>query len=243
MKKSGLKPEIIFEEASFLVLNKPAGMVVNRAETVKEKTLQDWLENNFPIFKLPNCELRRSGIVHRLDKETSGLILVAKTRSALENLQAQFRDRQVKKKYFTLVHGFIKPESGEVVLPIGRRRQNREKFGIVINGKEGRTKYRVLRYCRDRGKGKFSCLEISPLTGRTHQIRVHLAFLGYPVVADLKYAGRRAKKDRLWCPRMFLHAAYLGFTHPLTARPVEYFSPLPPDLRSAILRICGKDSF
>jgi len=213
-------------------------MVVNRAQTVKEKTLQDWLEENFSIFKLPNCQLERSGIVHRLDKETSGLILVAKTLKAFTSLQSQFKERKVKKKYLALVHGKLRPRRGEIILPLGRLRTDREKFGVVVDGKKAKTQYQVLKYC-----DRFSFLELQPLTGRTHQLRVHLLFLGHPLVADLKYGGKRAKKDRLWCPRLFLHACSLGFYHPQTGRFCQFSSPLPLELKDVILKICGKFSF
>lgn len=228
-------PKIVFEDDYLLVLDKPAGMVVNRARTVKEKTLQDWLEKNFK-FQISNDKFYRSGIVHRLDKETSGLILVAKTKRAFENLQKQFKERKVKKKYLALVYGKLEPKEGEIVLPISRARRNREKFGVFPEGKKARTKYRVLSI-KGKGKGEFySLLELQPSTGRTHQIRVHLSFLGHPIVADLKYGGKRAKRDRLSCPRMFLHACYLGFDRR------SFTSPLPFELENAILKICEKKS-
>lgn len=249
MKKSAVLPKVVFEDDYILVLEKPAGMVVNRTETVKEKTLQDWIEKNFQFSILKesrkagtfNFQFCRSGIVHRLDKETSGLILVAKTKEAFENLQAQFKARKVKKKYLSLVHGKLDGREGEIVLPVGRIRRDREKFGVVVEGKKARTKYKVLRV-EHRGKEAYSFLELQPITGRTHQIRVHLTFLGHPLVADLKYGGKRAKTDRLFCPRMFLHASYLGFYHPKEGSFCQFTSPLPYKLQNAILRICGKSS-
>ena len=124
------------------------------------------------------------------------------------------------------------------MLPVGRLRKDRERFSVMVEGKKARTKYKVLRHC-DAG---FSLLELAPKTGRTHQLRVHLSFLGYPVVADLKYGGKRAKRDRSWCPRMFLHASDIGFFHPKSNKFCQFSSPLPPLLENAILKACGKNS-
>lgn len=236
-----MKPKIVFEDGDLLVMDKPAGLVVTRAKTIREETVQDWIEENYKLsnYLIANC---RSGIVHRLDKETSGLLLVAKTKEAFVNLQKQFKERRVKKKYFALVHGKLEPKKGEIVLPVGRTKKDREKFGVVIEGRRARTKYKILRYCDTGMLGGLSFLELEPLTGRTHQLRVHLAFLGHPIVADLKYCGKRAKKDRHFCPRMFLHAHYLGFVHPRDSRFCQFTSSLPSGLKSAILRLCEKGS-
>lgn len=219
-------PSIVFEDKTLLILDKPSGLVVNRAETVKEETLQDWLEKKIT----GSSYLERSGIVHRLDKETSGLLVVAKTKNAFENLQKQFKERRVEKKYISLVHGQVKPRQGEIVLPIGRTQKDRQKFGVQVYGRKARTKYQVKRYWQE-----FSLLEIELLTGRTHQIRVHFSFLGHPVVSDLKYGGKRGRRDRKFCPRMFLHAAKLGFSHPQTNQRQSFVSPLPFDLEKVIL--------
>jgi 23S rRNA pseudouridine1911/1915/1917 synthase len=243
VKKRGLQPEIVFQGNSFLVLDKPAGLVVNRAKTVKSPTVQDWIEKNLEFgtwnLEIPSDFIRRSGIVHRLDKETSGLLLVAKTKKSFENLQHQFKKREVKKKYLALVHGRLEPKTGEVVLPLGRTKKDREKFGVVVGGRKARTKYRVKKYCQTEDE-QFSFLELELLTGRTHQLRVHLSFLGYPIVADLKYGGKRGKANGLICPRLFLHAQYLAFNHPATGQFCEFASPLPSQLENVILKICEK---
>ncbi len=231
-----MEPKIIFEDDCLLVVDKPAGMVVNRAKTVKGKTLQDWLEKNFQ-FSIFNFQKCRSGIVHRLDKETSGLLLIAKTQKAFDNLQKQFKQRRVKKKYLALAHGKLASQKGEIVLPIGRMKKDREKFGIEVEGRKARTKYKMLKYY-----DALSLVELMPSTGRTHQLRVHLSFLGHPIVSDLKYGGKRAKKDRSWCPRLFLHAAYLGFYHPGDGRFCEFTTSLPSKLKNVILKTCGKNS-
>ena len=226
-------PRVLYEDPELVIVNKPAGLVVNRAETVKEATIQDWAEKK---LRIKNSELRseddfylRAGIVHRLDKETSGCLVIAKTPEAFAKLQLDFKERQVKKTYLALVHGLI-PKTGDVNAPVGRLPWNRERFGIVPGGKPSRTTFQVeATYTRD-GK-QFSLVEITPETGRTHQIRVHLKYLGYPIVGDYLYGGRKQQlADRIWCPRVFLHAQGLSFPHPSTGRTVEVTAPLPEDL-------------
>lgn len=237
-----MEPKIIFEDESILVIDKPAGMVVNKADTTKNVvTIQDWVEKNYQIIKLPNCEFedqpdfyKRAGIVHRIDKETSGLLLIAKTPEAFENLQAQFKERKVKKKYLALVHGFLEQKEGTINGPIGRLPWNRERFGVFPEGREAKTNYKVITKlsnyqianCED-----LTLVELAPETGRTHQIRVHMQFIGHPLVGDEFYAGRKtARDDRKWCPRVFLHASYLAFFHPVTGHLVEYACELPSEL-------------
>jgi len=240
-----MKPlKIIFEDSHFLVINKPVGIVVNRAESVKEETVQDWAEKRVIAkfisrsgkrgLKSANTFFQRSGVVHRLDKETSGLMVIAKTPGAFEDLKAQFKKRQVKKCYLALVHGKMEAREGEIFLPIKRLAWDREKFGIVPWGKSAKTSYKFLS-CYMLHVTCYSLLEVTPETGRTHQIRVHLKHLGHPLVGDLKYGGRQAKKDRVWCPRLFLHACFLSLTHPKTGEKVSFNSPLPQDLKKILL--------
>jgi len=237
-----VEPQIIFEDDFLLVLDKPAGMVVNRAISAKGKTLQDWLEENFQsanwrtIFNDQAC---RSGIVHRLDKETSGILLVAKTQDAFADLQDQFRKRKVQKKYLALVHGRVEPKEGTVEAPVGRLPWNRERFGVFPGGREARTAYKAETYYEKEGRS-YTLLELNPQTGRTHQIRVHLKFLGYPIVSDNFYAGRKtARADRKWCPRLFLHASEISFIHPETERRISFSSPLPQELAQALQSFKG----
>ena len=223
---------VLFEDDSLIALSKPAFLVVNRSETTRQPTLQDWLED---YLKLPDRGIGgRAGIVHRLDKETSGVILVAKTEEAFVHLQAQFKERQIEKKYLALVHGKVEPKEGVIRASISRSPFDRKKFGVYLGGREAETGYRVKGYYQ-KDKEPFSLVELTPKTGRTHQIRVHLKYLGYPVVGDDTYAGRKtARKDRVWCPHQFLHAAVISFIHPKTGKSLTLEAPLPNDLKKAL---------
>ncbi|EKD84984.1 MAG: hypothetical protein ACD_38C00119G0010 [uncultured bacterium] len=240
----------LYEDDYLLVVEKPAGLVVDPADTVKEETLADILIRDFKI------NLPRGGIVHRLDKDTSGILLVAKTQAALENLQFQFKDRKTKKEYLALVHGIV-ALAGVVEGNIGRNPGDREKFTVLAEGKEAVTEYEPVEQCTidneqltkmfpdfnkiqmrklERQKyGKLTLLRCKPKTGRTHQIRVHLKHIGHAIVSDEKYVGRKMfRLDKRWCPRMFLHAAKLGFEHPENGEWMEFESELPEDLKKTL---------
>ncbi len=231
---------ILFEDGDLFVINKPAGLVVNRAESVKGETVQDWAEKE---LRTKDVELRiedkdfrdRAGIVHRIDKETSGILLIAKNPKAFAELQRQFKERLVKKTYLALVHGKLVPPEGEIRAPVGRLPWNRERFGIVPGGKEAVTKYKVIRIIPSEAEGFFSLVELYPETGRTHQIRVHLKYINHPIVGDYLYAGRKtARADRTWAPRVMLHAWKISFSHPTHARVLEFTSPIPADMQMII---------
>lgn len=215
-RKVRLEPQIIFEDDFLFVIDKPAGLIVDREKTVR-------------------------GAVHRLDKETSGLLVIAKTAEALENLQTQFKERRVGKNYLALVHGQVTPKEGVIRAAIARSPFDRKKFGIFLGGREAETKYKVISNWSlviGSKKEEFTLLELEPKTGRTHQIRVHLKHLGHPIVADTKYAGRkRARQDRQWCSRQFLHASYLAFNHPKTGKKLKFSSKLPLDLKQALAKL------
>ena len=240
--------EIIFEDTALIVLNKPSGITVNRSDTTREEeTVQDWVEKRFGIqysgFKFaPKKEgewespeeafVKRAGIAHRLDKETSGILLVAKTIPAFIELQRQFKERIVKKAYLALAHGRLLPTEGEVSVPVGRLEFNRKRFGVVAGGKESKTKYKVLEsFINPKTKEPLSLVELYPETGRTHQIRVHLKHLNRPIFADALYAGRKtARDDRKQLDRLFLHAARIDFVHPLSQERITFTSQLGEDL-------------
>lgn len=239
------EPKIVFEDKDILIIDKPAGWITNDAATVgSQPTVQAWVRRNFK-FPISNDKLRRSGIVHRIDKETSGILVAAKTKEAFEDLQRQFKSREVEKSYTALVHGKVEPEEasgpggpmarwGEIKAAVGRLPWRRDRFGILPGGREATTRYRVIRYY-DIKDDTFSLLELNPKTGRTHQIRIHLKYIGHPIVGDTFYAGRKtSRKDRIWCPRLFLHAAKIKFFHPRDKKSVEFESKLAPDLDATL---------
>ncbi len=217
--------KIVYEDADLLVVDKPAGLAVHPAPGHPSHTLVNAVLGYLPA--LAGDDFIRPGIVHRLDKNTSGLIIVAKNRAAHENLSDQFKARSVSKSYIVLVKGRLVPESGVIEAAIGRDPRNRQRMAVVAKGREARTEYRVLKYLKDH-----TLLEIRPRTGRTHQIRVHLAAIGFPVVGDAAYGVASPHLSR-----QFLHASRLGFNLPSTGKYVEFTSPLPPDLEQALREI------
>jgi 23S rRNA pseudouridine1911/1915/1917 synthase len=240
---AGFSPEnipidIVYEDETLVVVNKPAGLVVHPASGTPSGTLANALAYHFQ--QLPDGGSGvRPGIVHRLDRDTSGLLVVAKTEAALENLSDQFRDRTVFKSYLALVHGRVSSNSGKIDQPLARDPANRTRMAVVRAGRNALTLYRV-----KRSYDRFTLLDVELKTGRTHQIRVHLMWLKHPVVGDETYgAGRdntirdpqlRARIRNL--KRQFLHAEKLGFTHPETNEFVKFEAPLPAEL-SAFLEI------
>ena len=228
------KPKIILEDKFLLVIDKPSGWVVNSAVSTRgQRTIQDWIAENFN-FSISNSEVFRNGIVHRLDKETSGVLLVAKDEDSFYYLQKQFKDRLVEKTYLAMVHGRFDDKEGSISIPLGRLSWNREKFGVVPGGKSAQTNFAVEGEYRG-PKEIYTLLRVSPKTGRTHQIRVHMKHLDHPVISDQKYAGRkRARADRSWCPRLFLHAYKLVFRHPVTHQKASVTAPLSDDLKSVM---------
>lgn len=230
-------PEIIHSEPEFIIINKPAGMIVNKADTAKDEyTIQEWVENNYKLTDEndPSSEfIRRGGIVHRLDKETSGVLIIALTKDAFSALQKQFKEKIVKKEYVALVHGKLVPE-GELNVPIGRLPWNRMRFGVIPQGRESYTKFKVLEYkvLKEGKKSEvLSLVAVFPKTGRTHQIRVHMQYAGHPIFADSLYAGRKnIVHDRMLLSRHFLHAKKIALQHPNTGIEMSYEAPLSPEL-------------
>lgn len=237
-------PSILFEDRDLTVLEKGPDMVVNRSGTSSDNTLQDWVEENLEFgvedmgFKDSNVEqgdfVKRSGIVHRLDRETSGIILVAKNERTFLALQSQFKERSVRKEYVVLVHGHIKGDTGVIDVPVGRLPWARTKFGVHSGGRAALTEYKVERRAElpsERDTIPVSLVRVYPATGRTHQIRVHFQHIHHPVFADSLYAGRKTGRgDRALLPRQFLHAAAIEFVHPTTNEKLRFESPLPSDL-------------
>ncbi len=236
--------DIVFEDADLAVVNKPAGMMVHAGAGATDDqrnrgTLVNALLHHFGQLSSVGGELR-PGIVHRLDKATSGLIVVAKNDESHRRLAAQFVRRQVKKKYVALVQGWMKRERGTISSSISRDQVRRTRMTTRrAGGREAISHYAVRRKL-DSPYGKFSLLEVQIDTGRTHQIRVHLASLGHPVVGDTLYGARRELRDTarsLFLPRNFLHAATLQFQHPRTGEPLTFSAPLPAELEDFLQKL------
>jgi 23S rRNA pseudouridine1911/1915/1917 synthase len=234
--------DVVYEDEEVVVVNKPAGLVVHPAAGVRNGTLANALAFRFrkdegkaslhpSAFRLPPSI--RPGIVHRLDRDTSGLIVVAKTARAHESLSDQFRARTVFKSYAALVHGVTKEEKGKIEQPVARDPHHRTRMGVVRGGRAALTLWRVRRRFE-----RFTLLDVEIKTGRTHQIRVHLAWMKHPVVGDETYgmgrdktiADARLRSAIASMGRQFLHAARLGFHHPRTGEWMSFDSQPPPDL-------------
>lgn len=272
---------IIFEDDDIVVINKPPGVVVNRATSNAAPSIQDWMEEkqrdqafvsdwatlvptDFSTeYGTPeNIFQDRLGMVHRLDKETSGVLVLAKHPGALVHLLAEFRNRRTTKVYQCLVHGKLRTPAGTIDAPLARDPHQRQRFAVVASGRSAQTRYVVqqtfsgfnqpaLAEWFDRQSSLsmslrefskqtaiyqgFSVLTCEPKTGRTHQIRVHLKHWQHPLVGDVTYLGKkRAKLDSLWCPRQFLHAAELTLIHPRTHQLQTFQAPLSDDLEQVL---------
>ncbi len=222
--------DILYEDSDLLVVNKPAGMVVHPAAGHETGTLVNAVLAHCPELPGVGGE-RRPGVVHRLDKDTSGLILVAKNDQALWYLQRQFKKREVGKVYLALVDGRLSQKEALIDAPIGRDPRNRKKMAVIPPGSSASARPAQTDVAIVEFYGDYTLLECRPLTGRTHQIRVHLAFAGYPIVGDLVY-GRR--KQRLPLNRQFLHAAELSFRRPSDERQLTLRASLPADLQAVL---------
>ncbi len=229
----GILPEdiplkIIYADVDVIVIDKPSGLIVHPGAGARRGTLVNALLHHFPEIQGLGGE-ERPGIVHRLDKETSGVMVIARSRRAYEELQRQFKAREIKKAYLALVWGRLPGPEGRFDWPIGRDVKHGQRMSIKTRTPRiAVTDYRILRESK-----LYSLMEVRPITGRTHQIRVHLSAAGHPLVGDRRYGASRSPKRAF--PRLFLHARQLSFCHPGTAGPVTFTSPLPDDL-AAILK-------
>ena len=226
---------ILYEDADLIVIDKPAGLVVHPAVGHDRGTLVNAVLAHAPDLKGVGGEMR-PGIVHRLDKDTSGLIVVAKHDVAHRELQRQFKARSVKKVYLALVEGRLEPGEGIIDAPIARDRVHRQRMAVALDGRPSRTRYKVIRYW-ELAQSVYTLVEAYPETGRTHQIRVHFVWLGHPLVGDTVY-GR--KKPSLPINRHFLHAASLTLRLPSSGEERMFTSPLPEEL-SRILVMLKRD--
>ena len=229
--------KIVYEDKEMLVLNKPAGWVVTKEQTPpasghlpwtgeankKQKFIEDWVGENYPN------SLPRKGIVHRLDKGTSGLLVVAKNQEALDFLKQQFKSRQVKKHYLALVSGDLSAD-GQVNMPIGRSRYGFGKFKVDEEGKVAVTEFKLIKKIKIEGR-IYSLAEINLKTGRTHQIRVHMSYLGWPLLGDKTYGGPSTSSG---LNRPFLHAYELTIKRPSDEELMTFRAELPTDLKKII---------
>lgn len=241
---------ILYEDDYLIAIDKTYGMSVAPSESDKDVTVAEIITKQIGI------PLERAGIIHRLDKDTSGVLLIAKTQQMLELMQNKFKDRQVHKTYTALVHGYFEEDKGIVRAPIARNPQNREKFGVFEGGRESETFFEVDRSLSlpfekienvlggmtkkekifyESEATKYTVLKLFPKTGRTHQIRVHMKYIHHPIVGDEVYTGKKLYRfDNRWCNRQFLHASKIEFDHPITRDNLLIEAPLAADLVEAL---------
>jgi 23S rRNA pseudouridine1911/1915/1917 synthase len=234
VKAQDIRLDIVYEDNDVIVVNKPRGMVTHPAPGNYNSTLVNALLAHCDHLASLGAPLR-PGIVHRLDKDTSGLIVAAKTDAAYHSLVKQLKDRTVEKTYVALVHGVIKQDEGMIEAPIGRHPVNRQKMAVlpitndelrITKSRAAFTSFKVLQRFE-----KYTLVEVKIKTGRTHQIRVHLTYLGYPLVGDPTYGGQ---KDEFDLKGQLLHAKKLGFVHPVTEKFMEFETSLPKVMRDVI---------
>jgi len=236
IKAEDIPLEIIFEDSDLVVVNKPAGMVTHPGAGVQQGTLVNALMYHCGASLSGISGVLRPGIVHRLDKDTSGVLVVAKNDRAHQSLAKQIKDKDAGRKYRALLEGIPEQMQGSVDKPIGRHPVDRKKMAILTDGRVAKTHFSVLRHWH-----KFCLVEAVLETGRTHQIRVHMASLGCPVVGDIVYNNRATgtpeARRRLGLKGHALHAAYLSFLHPITAVLLEFEASLPPDFNQLLERL------
>jgi len=234
-----VKPEIIplnvlYEDKDIAVIDKPAGMTVHPGVGNESGTLVSALLARWPEIARMNTNEKRAGIVHRLDKDTSGLMVIAKNDVSRRRLMEQFQSRTVEKTYLALLEKMPPTQVGRIEAPIARDPNQRKRMAVVRGGKPAITEYRVI---ESDFNGDQALVRVNLLTGRTHQIRAHMAFIGAPIVGDTVYGFR---KQRLKLKRHFLHAAELAFDHPRTGERLRFESPLPPGLRNILEKLRQK---
>lgn len=228
-----LNLEIVYEDADVLVVNKPRGMVVHPAPGHTSGTLVNGLMHHCTDLSGINGVLR-PGIVHRIDKDTSGLLMVAKNDVAHEGLVNQLVEKSVTRKYLALVHGHIPHDKGTIDAPIGRDTRDRQKQAIVDGGKHAVTHFQVLERF-----GNFTLVECRLETGRTHQIRVHMNYIGFPLAGDPKYGPKKT----IDFGGQVLHAGVIGFVHPVTKEYLEFSSPIPEDFEALLTELRENSTF
>lgn len=232
VKAEDIPLDIVYEDSDVIVVNKPSGMIVHPSSGIYSGTLVNALLYHCHDLSGINGVLR-PGIVHRIDKETSGLLMVAKNDHAHRSLSEQLKDHSVSRKYVALVHGLIPHSHGKINAPIGRDINDRQKMAVTKNNsKEAVTNFTVLKRYQD-----MTLIECRLETGRTHQIRVHMAYIGYPVYGDPKYGYKRDDQTN----GQYLHAKTLGFIHPTTGEYLEFESPLPDYFEQKLNELKGEN--
>ncbi|MEJ5254476.1 MAG: RluA family pseudouridine synthase [Acidimicrobiales bacterium] len=226
---AGVVFAVVYEDPHLVVVDKPPGLVVHPGAGHRSGTLVHGLLARYPELSGVGPDPERPGIVHRLDRDTSGLMVVARSATAFEGLVRLLAQRRVQRRYLAVVWGVFEHSRGVIDAPIGRSSREPTRMAVAADGRDARTRYEVLRSYRE--PVVVSLLRCQLETGRTHQIRVHLAAIGHPVVGDERYGGARSS---LRVPRIFLHAAELRFEHPVTGAPLSFESPLPTDLREVL---------
>ncbi len=225
LKGEDIDLDVIYEDDDILVVNKPKNMLVHPGSGVNSGTLVNAIVGRHELSD--GTEDYRPGIVHRLDKDTTGVLVIAKNNYAHEKIAEQIKNRTTKKVYLALVKGIIKENSGVIDMPIGRSTVDRKKMAVVKEGKNAHTEFKVI----DRFKEGYTLVEVSLKTGRTHQIRVHFAKIGYPVVGDATYSSG---KNPFGVTSQMLHSHILGFEHPSKGKWVEFEAPLPEYFKNII---------
>ncbi|HLV36893.1 MAG TPA: RluA family pseudouridine synthase [Spirillospora sp.] len=233
VQPEALPLQIIYEDDDLAVIDKPAGMVVHPGELNETGTLVSALLHRWPQIATMNIEEKRAGIVHRLDKDTSGLIVIAKHDRARRHLTEQFQARTVEKVYTALLEKRPQTSTGRIEAPIGRDPKQRKRMAVLREGRPAISEYTVI---DDDFPGGFALVKVRLLTGRTHQIRVHMAFIGCPIVGDRVYGYR---KQRVGLKRQFLHASELAFDQPTTGERLHFESPLPAGLQNILTKLRG----
>lgn len=218
--------DVLYEDSDVIVINKPAGLTVHPAPGHPDSTLVNAILARCPDLGAINGDIR-PGIVHRLDKDTSGVMVVAKNQAAQQSLAQQFKDRTVEKSYIALATGRVKHEKGMITAALGRNPRDRKKISVLVGGRPSITSYQVVRRYKEA-----TLIEALPKTGRTHQIRAHMASIGHPLVGDGLYGGGTKLLGR-----QFLHAARLAFTHPRTGQRVSFEAKLPDDLERVLAQL------
>ena len=231
VKPEKIEIEVLYEDKDIIVVNKPPGMIVHPIPSHTSGTLVNALLYICKDLQGIKGDLR-PGIVHRLDKDTSGVIVVAKNDLAHTSLSKQFKDRMVEKTYLAIVRGSLKDDEGVVNLPLARHPVNRVKMTVLTGGRESITFYRVLRRYRDIA----TLLSVNPKTGRTHQIRVHMKHIGHPILGDRVY-GRHKQDEMLGVKRQMLHALALSFYHPRKGGKMRFIAPIPEDFRKVLKKL------